>query len=455
MKILNKANSNLMRLGMQRAEPGRHYKENPCLIKEENAWYNPLTGEAVLVEDPAGDLPELVRRWYYVPEDFDNKAAAHLIRQKTLADTRVMGRPSIGSYTIFTTTACNAACSYCFEKNMKTLTMSDETALEVAKYIARTRRRNNAPLIKWFGGEPLVNQQAINIICAFLRGYGILFRSDFSSNGDLFEAIPDKTLTEEWQTREIQLTLDDIGHGYEKYKGLPAGAYDRLKKTIVRLTGLGIHVVARIHYHPEDGPDPFRRVVNDLKDIQGLAMYGRIIYATESEEHYRTLLELEDYMAATGKFQFAFPRRGGGTHCMADNPRAVCITPKGLLSPCEHYASGEVYGSIYNGATDREMLAEWKAREKHMCDCGTCPLYPACEKIIACPAEGNCLKGYQYYQIGTIKRALKQRAAAAGGQAVTNGSAKRATAAGGQRQAGKTAGQAATLEDLRAQCGVC
>lgn len=437
MKILNKANSNLTRLGMQRAEPGRHYKENPCLIKAESAWYNPLTGEAVLVEDAGADLPELVRRWYYVPEDFDVKAATHLIRQKTLADTRVMGRPSIGSYTIFTTTACNASCSYCFEKGTKTLTMSDATALDVAKYIARTRRRNAAAVIKWFGGEPLVNQQAIRIICGHLRENGIPFRSDFSSNGDLFEAIPDKTLTEEWQTREVQLTFDDIGRGYETYKGLPAGAYDRLKKTIIRLTGLGIRVAIRIHYHPEDGAEPVRRVVDDLKDIQGIGMYGRIIYKSESEEHYRELLELEDYMASAGKFRFAFPHRGGGTHCMADNPRAVCITPEGLLSPCEHYAYGEVYGSIYTGPTDREMLAEWKAREKHMCDCGSCPLYPSCEKIMACPAEGDCLKGYKFYQIETIKRALRQRMTSS------------------ETAPSRTAGQTATVEDLRAQCGVC
>lgn len=437
MRILNKANANLTRLGMQRAEPGRHYKENPCLIKAESAWYNPLTGEAVLVEDAGVDLPELVRRWYYVPDDVDLKAAAHLIRQRTLADTRVMGRPSIGSYTIFTTTACNAGCSYCFEKGTKTLTMTDATALDVAKYIAKTRRRTSAPLLKWFGGEPLVNQQAIRIICEYLRENGVPFRSDFSSNGDLFDEVPDKTLMEEWQTHEVQLTLDDIGRGYETYKGLPAGAYDRLKKTIIRLTGLGIHVVARIHYHPEDGPEPVRRVVDDLKDIQGIGMYGRIIYKSESEEHYRELLELEDYMAAAGKFRFAFPRRGGGTHCMADNPRAVCITPEGLLSPCEHYAYGEVYGSIYTGQTDREMLAEWKAREKHMCDCGACPLYPSCEKIMSCPAEGDCLKGYRYYQIETIKRALRQRMASS------------------ETAPSRTAGQTATVEDLRAQCGVC
>lgn len=454
MRILNKANANMTRLGMQRAEPGRRYKENPCLIKEESAWYNSLTGEAVLVEDGIADLPELVRRWYYVPDDFDLKATAHLIRQRTLADTRVMGRPAIGTYTIFTTTACNAACSYCFEKGMKTLTMTDAIALDVAKYIAKTRRRTSAPLLKWFGGEPLVNRQAIRIICGYLRENGVPFRSDFSSNGDLFDGIPNKTLTEEWQTHEVQLTLDDIGRGYETYKGLPAGTYDRLKKTIIRLTAIGIHVTARIHYHPEDGPEPVRRVVDDLKDIQGIGMYGRIIYKSESEEHYRKLLELEDYMAAAGKFRFAFPRRGGGTHCMADNPRAVCITPEGLLSPCEHYAYGEVYGSIYTGATDREMLAEWKAREKHMCNCGSCPLYPSCEKIMACPAEGDCLKGYKFYQIETIKRALKQRASA-GGQTVTNGSAKRGISDSWQRQAGKTAGQAATVEDLRAQCGVC
>lgn len=437
MRILNKANANLTRLGMQLAEPGRRYKENPCLIKEESAWYNSLTGEAVLVEDGVADLPELVRRWYYVPDDFDLKATAHLIRQRTLADTRVMGRPAIGTYTIFTTTACNAACSYCFEKGMKTLTMTDAIALDVAKYIAKTRRRTSAPLLKWFGGEPLVNRQAIRIICGYLRENGVPFRSDFSSNGDLFDGIPNKTLTEEWQTHEVQLTLDDIGRGYETYKGLPAGTYDRLKKTIIRLTAIGIHVTARIHYHPEDGPEPVRRVVDDLKDIQGIGMYGRIIYKSESEEHYRELLELEDYMAAAGKFRFAFPRRGGGTHCMADNPRAVCITPEGLLSPCEHYAYGEVYGSIYTGATDREMLAEWKAREKHMCNCGSCPLYPSCEKIMACPAEGDCLKGYRYYQIETIKRALRQRMASS------------------ETAPSRTAGQTATVDDLRAQCGVC
>ena len=312
---------------------------------------------------------------------------------------------------------------------------------EVYRPHQKTERRGGDQMVRrGTAGEPAGNPDHLR------ASQGIPFRSDFSSNGDLFDGIPDKTLTEEWQTREVQLTLDDIGRGYETYKGLPAGAYDRLKKTIIRLTGLGIRVAIRIHYHPEDGPELVRRVVDDLKDIQGIGMYGRIIYKSESEEHYRELLELEDYMASAGKFRFAFPRRGGGTHCMADNPRAVCITPEGLLSPCEHYAYGEVYGSIYTGATDREMLAEWKAREKHMCDCGSCPLYPSCEKIMACPAEGDCLKGYKFYQIETIKRALKQRAAAAGGPD---------PAAGRQAVTVKTAGQAATVEDLRAQCGVC
>ena len=454
MKILNRANANLMHLGVQKAEPGRKYKESPCLIKEGAAWFNPLTGEAVLVEDPAGDLPELVRRWYYVPEDFDVKTAAQIVRQKTLDATRVMGRPAVGNYTIFTTTACNASCSYCFEKGMKTLTMDGATALDVAQYIARRYRGRNELAVRWFGGEPLVNQEAISVICGHLREKRIPFRSLLVTNGDLLERIPEETLTKDWHTHTVQLTFDDIGRGYESYKGLPAGAYDRLKKSIVRLAELGIHISARVHYHPDDGPEPFRRVVDDLKDIQGLTMYGRIIYATESEEHYRTLLELEDYMAAAGKFKHSIPRRGSGTHCMADNPRALCITPEGKLSPCEHFAYGEVYGSIYTGPTDREMLAEWKAREKHMCDCGSCPLYPACEKIMACPAEGDCRKGYQFYQIETIKRALK-RLAAESGQTVTNGSAKRANADGGQRPAGKTAGQAASVEDLRAQCGVC
>ena len=39
--------------------------------------------------------------------------------------------------------------------------------------------------------------------------------------------------------------------------------------------------------------------------------------------------------------------------------------------------------------------------------CAECKLYPCCEKILMCPAEGDCTKGYMMYQIEQIRRALR------------------------------------------------
>lgn len=434
MRIIRKINAFGSRLGVQTAEPGITYVLNPCVIREGAAWYNPMTGEAVLVENAEKDLNRLIQKWFFVPKNFDVPAVTHWVRQKTMMDTMSMGRTLKTSYTIFTTTVCNASCEYCFEKDMKNITMSDDTARDVADYIMKTRRRNAMLTIKWFGGEPLVNMGAMDIITDQLNKSLISFRGEITTNGILFNKVSDSTLVDKWRMKDVQLTLDDIGSKYGKYKGIGNKAYDRLKEQAQRLSDLGIHVAARIHYHPDKGLEPCFRIVDDLKEIKNLSMYARIIYKSESKEDYEHLLELEDYMAACGKYSYTFPNRGGGVHCMADNRRVACITPAGELSPCEHYAYGEVYGSIYKNEMDREMLAEWKAREKHLCsDCGTCQLYPLCEKILMCPAEGNCTKGYMWYQIEQIRRALRKATEKTGSGGIIG----------------------ATEEELAAMCGIC
>ena len=96
---------------------------------------------------------------------------------------------------------------------------------------------------------------------------------------------------------------------------------------------------------------------------------------------------------------------------MSDSRKIACITPTGNLSPCEHFAYGEhVYGSIYSKDRNEDILKKWSVREKYVTPtCKNCPLYPSCRKIVMCPAEGKCSEGYQYYQIETIKRALRKK----------------------------------------------
>lgn len=63
--------------------------------------------------------------------------------------------------------------------------MTEDTAHEVAAYIANNIKHNKAHL-RWFGGEPLVAKNIIDIICQDLANSGISIESSIISNGYLF-----------------------------------------------------------------------------------------------------------------------------------------------------------------------------------------------------------------------------------------------------------------------------
>jgi len=398
-------------LGTQIYDPNVKYVINPYLIREGNAVFNSLTDEAVLLEDK--DLEsELVRRWILIPKDADVTTLMYLIRQRKIAGKNAPGSNLKSFYTIFTTTACNARCGYCFEKNSKILTMSDETAEKVADYIIRSRLKNDNPIrLKWFGGEPLCNKKVINIISQKLIDNNVKFTAQITSNGDLFDTCTDSELKDIWHLNIVQLTVDDIGKNYDNIKVLPSGAYDRLKKTIERLGRLKIRVHLRIHYNPEIGFDTCKKIIEEFKNYPSLLMYTRLVFHNESKEYYDNLIKVENEIEAAGKRKYGFPNFSAPNHCMADAKQMVTITPEGYFVPCEHYAYGEhVYGSVFSRDKNQDILNKWSEREKYTKEsCKDCVLYPSCRKLTMCPAEGKCSDGYQYYQIETIKRALRKK----------------------------------------------
>lgn len=408
MKILRKANPvKVQVLGHQHPEPGIRYVLNPCLIVEGNAIFNPLTEEAVLVTDEARDKQALARGWYLIPEGTDIRAMTHMVRQKELDTITAPGGPKYG-YTIFTTTGCNARCEYCFEKDMEVITMSEKTARDVADYIVKTHWKNGTVKIRWFGGEPLVNRNVITLICKILEEKNVNFISEILTNGELLQAVTAEEFNV-WHLKKVQLTFDDAGAEYDRIKGLPDGAYDRLKEQIGRLGKLGISASARIHYDPTKGTEPVFRLIEDLKSFGNLSMYARMIYGDADPKDYKTLLQIEDRMIAAGKMAAVLPGYSNGTHCMADRKTHATIGPMGDLSPCEHYAYGpEMYGTIYSWKKKPDVMARWALKAKQSGErCAACPLYPMCEKITACPAEGLCEQGYNDYMVGRIRRALK------------------------------------------------
>lgn len=411
MKILTKPNRNIVDiLSTQIIEPGVSYVKSPYLINYKNAVFNTLTMEAILVEDEKKENDELIRRWFYIPEYVDAGTISHFVRQRQLLTFMGPGSNKKVLYTIFTTTACNADCTYCFEKGCEVLTMTPDIATDVASYIIRTMDDRSAIHLKWFGGEPLFNKEAINIISDKLNESNVNFVAGIITNGDLLGNCSDEEL-KRWKIKTVQLTLDDIGDGYSTIKGLDNEAYERLKQSIERLGCLGIRINIRIHLNATTGIEPCIRVVEDLKDFKNVIMYPRLIYGEKSVENFKDIFKIKDKIVEVGKGQYNLPTYSSLTHCMADNSKMATITPIGELSPCEHYAYGEhIYGSIYSKDRNEDILKKWSVREKYVTpDCKDCPLYPSCRKLIMCPAEGKCSEGYQYYQIETIKRALRKK----------------------------------------------
>ena len=90
-----------------------------------------LTPEEYAAPD---NLPELRDGWFRVPQKMDDMKYADQVR--FIRRTMWKEPEHITSYTIFTTTDCNARCFYCYELGRSRIPMSDETAHKAAAYIA-------------------------------------------------------------------------------------------------------------------------------------------------------------------------------------------------------------------------------------------------------------------------------------------------------------------------------
>lgn len=412
MKIIKRANelvSNL--LGIQCIEHDVKYVKSKYLIEDNNVIYNTITGEAILTSDQNADKNYLISHWFYVPQNLDIYAFSHLLRQKRINASKGPGSYNKSLYVIFTTTACNASCSYCFEKEYDIYTMTEAIASDVADYIEKTANRTREIKIKWFGGEPLCNKKAINIICKKLDEKKIRFSSIMTTNGSLLDECTDEEIVDIWKLKSVQLTFDDLDEEYEKIKKLPAGSFDKLVKNMVRLENLNIHIDLRIHYNPVKGKEVCFKIADRFKNFSNVHMYARLVYDNMSEKYFKELIEVDDHLVKLRKGNKSLPNPISTVHCMADSPRLIGITPDGGLTPCEHFAYGEnVFGTIYEKEVDEEIIKTWSARYKFTdSKCKDCPLYPSCRKLVMCPAEGKCSEGYQYYQIETIKRALRKK----------------------------------------------
>ncbi len=347
---------------------------------------------------------ELIREYFLVPVDYDeNKLSEKVDQLRRLLKTN----SDKWSFTIFTTTDCNARCYYCYEKGINRISMSDEVAYDISKYIIEKCKGNEVKL-RWFGGEPLYNKRPIDIITECLTKEGIHFSSEMISNGYYLDEKTCAIAKENWRLKKVQITLDGTKEKYLKTKRYIENdlySYERVLDNIKYALLSDIEVLIRLNMDRENADDLFRLVYelnNRFGDRELLKVYVALIkplagevFAFEDEmeelETYQRLSELVYSLGLNeiGKFDTKFRIN----HCMADDDRSEVLLPDGRIGKCEHYSESEIIGSIYNCQYDDEMIQSWKEIMPKYPECEDCPLHPRCNFLKKCDyTESGCKK---------------------------------------------------------------
>ena len=392
--------------------------------KCEHLFYNTLTQELLLIDendDKDYVKRELFKKWYYVPLEFDELKFVDDIRE--ILNYTLCQDKGFKSYTILPTTDCNARCFYCFEAKSPKITMSDETANRVVKYIDRSHCTESKKLaITWFGGEPLYNQRAIDIICTGLKEKELCYYSFMFSNGYLFDKQTIEKGKELWNLNEIQITLDGTEKIYNKvkaYKNKDKNAYERVLNNIGDLLDSGIKVTIRLNIDAYNMKD-VKLLVNELacryKGRKGLSVYSHTLFEDvegcnfkRTNEHRKEIcdfqreLEKEIVSLELHSQPYAIEKGFMTKRCMSDSPNSIVILPDGNLTKCEGCLDGNYVGTIDDEKLNDDMLAYYSEYCEKLEECKTCLLYPECLKLKVCRDAGICHKEFREKKLLDMK----------------------------------------------------
>ena len=396
-------------------------------IEEGELFYNTMTKEMVLLspdevsrfdENPES-IPELVAHWFAVPIGHDDRLLARQYREVA----RLIAPPvkAISSYTIFTTTDCNARCFYCYELGRSRNPMSLETAERAAAYIIKQSNEEKVTL-HWFGGEPLYNKSVITLICKRLQENGIHYKSRMISNGYLFDQNTILEAKNLWRLQSVQITIDGTEDVYNKTKAFiykNGNPYRVVIGNIHHLLEADISVNIRINvdvHNAENLLSLIEELHSEFEGAKKLSIYSHELFDTDHltfnknetrrfiyEKRMQILQKLEEWGLVSPP---SLSREVRYSFCMADNDASVSILTDGHLGKCEHYSDNNWFGHIDSPEHDEEVISRFKALREEYEECAHCARYPDCIRLKMCQDIDECVAETREEYIRHTQRAM-------------------------------------------------
>ena len=381
-----------------------YVKSNYTIIKnleKSVLYYSCLTGELIEVFDMSTSYQYLVSHWFLIQEKYDEKKDIFKIQKLV----RLIGKNSKKGYNYFeilTTTRCNANCFYCYESSFEKMTMNSNTAKDIVNFINRNKLSNEIT-IRWYGGEPLINQNAIDLICTYLKNYNINYNSMMISNGFLFNTKNISKAVNLWQLKNVRITIDGTEDIYNKVKDFKYSTSCPFKKILSNIDELilaGISVTIRLNiemYNLEDNKILIdllceKYLGNKLIDFKLYLLNNTLNNSTIENKENKSYLCEELILLKFKIFEKGFNVNGGQLrgiskhYCLADSGRFLLIKPNGGIAYCSEDFNQKHYGFINDDIHNLKApnLYEYLSIKTEICD--DCPLYATCTPSVLCPA---------------------------------------------------------------------
>ncbi len=424
MKTIIPAADNVIKL-LGKAKTGENYRLMHYVVSEaaedDVLLFHTLTREMMLLSKEEYsrlfDLPELYEKWFIVPEETNDMKLVDQIR----FTLRAMQKKSehITSYTIFTTTDCNARCFYCFEKDAKRYPMNEETALKTAEFIAE--HCGGKPVnLAWFGGEPLYNTKAIDIISKALKEKNITFTSHMTTNGYLLDDEIISRAKKMWNLQMVQITLDGTEKIYNQTKNYiydDTNPFETVLGNIKKCLENEIYVQIRLNVSTVNADDLIA-LVHQLYRRFGtnkyLRVYSMLIYQImeKSDKEYAEVYEkskaldelIQRYCLQSKNY---VSNRLRLNRCQADSDTSVTVLPNGKLGACEHYTDSDYIGDIWDNLVDAKERKSFKECFPPEEVCTDCFYYPECIRLKRCDTASNCTDYIRKNLLSGVKGKMK------------------------------------------------
>lgn len=368
--------------------------------------------------------PTLREKWFVVPENTQEKQLTNMVRW--VLKMKANGKPGLSNFIVYTTTDCNARCFYCFELGRKRVPMSPEMAHKTADFIIKNN--NGSPItINWFGGEPLFNAQAMDIICLRLREEGISYATRTITNGYLMNEENVRKCVELWNLKRVQISMDGTEAVYNKAKRYiykEGNPYQIVMENIQRMLDSGIMVLVRLNmdFHNLEDLNLFAdELAARFGGNKKFFVYPFLIIDEKKQwDEYRSPEQwtalyaakaaLEDKLTQLGIFALRSPRLERNimySPCMAENSNSIVITPEGNLGVCEHYSETELIGHMDSPDRDQAVIESFRVNRDDVPECDTCFHYPECMRLKKCPYFIPCMDAERTAQRRAVSAAMR------------------------------------------------